>query len=183
MTEETSVYTKGKVSYCDLVISEFNLPQNYSEFPDEFIKQFGLLNQIKPSEISSIQYQDGEIKDESSYITMLKEIASKKGKGDDIIVVKTEKVPVHFVGEKSIDFEEEIKNLIQNEFKVAANNIKEGLTNHLFLSNCKKIRVEVCSQCNKQIFGYLFKKVSCDKDEYFCELCSTKVMEPMFKIY
>ena len=181
MTEEISVFTKGKVSYCDLAISDFKLPQKLSEFTEEFIKQFGLVNQIKPSEIKSIHYNGNEIQDESSYNTMLTEIASKKN--GETIFVKTEKVPQHFEGEKSIDFEEEIKKLVEKEFKVAANNIKEGLTNHLSLSNCKKIRIEMCSKCNKQIVGYLFKKVSCEKDENFCELCSTKVMEPMFKIY
>ena len=181
MTEETSINTKGKVSYCGLEISQFLLPQTLSQFLTEFIEQFGLTNQIKPSEISSIQYKEKEIKDESSYTAMLKEIISSKGK--ETIFVKTEKVPLHFKGEKAIDFEEEIKKLVEREFKVAANNIKEGLTNHLSLSNCKKVRIEQCSSCNQQIIGYLYKKVSCDKDEYYCELCSTKIEQPMFKIY
>ena len=181
MTEETSINTKGKVSYCGLEISQFLLPQKLSQFLTEFIEQFGLTNQIKPSEISSIQYKEKEIKDESSYTAMLKEIVSSKGK--ETIFVKTEKVPLHFKGEKSIDFEEEIKKLVEREFKVAANNIKEGLTNHLSLSNCKKVRIEQCSSCNQQIIGYLYKKVSCDKDENYCELCSTKIEQPMFKIY
>ena len=100
------------------------------------------------------------------------------------IEVKTKKVPVHFKGEKSTDFEEKIKKLIENEFRVDANHIREGLTNHICLSNCKKVRNEICSNCKEQIFGYLFKKISAENnDKFYCELCSTEINEPMFKIY
>ena len=61
MTEEISINTKGKVSYCGLEISNFLLPQKLSEFLTEFIEQFGLSNQIKPTEIALIQYKDREI--------------------------------------------------------------------------------------------------------------------------
>ena len=106
-----------------------------------------------------------------------------KKKEKETIFVETEKVPVYFDGEKSIEFEEEIKKLVEKEFRIAANHIKEGLTKHLTVSNCKKVRSEKCANCQQQIFGYLFKKVSSGQDENYCELCSTKVEEPMFKIY
>ena len=172
---------KANVSYCGLVISDFPLPQKLLEFQNLFLEKFGLNNQMKPSEVSSIIYNDDEIMGESAYNQMIRNISSNKKK--DTIFVKTEKVPVHFEGEKSIEFEEEIKKLVEKELKIAANHIKEGLTNHLSLSNCKKVRIEKCYNCKQQIFGYLFKKVSSGQDENYCELCSTKVEEPMFKIY
>ena len=176
---EDKINTKGKVSYCGITNSKFLLPNDLSSFKDEFIKQFGLSDQMKPEDITSIKFNDDKIDDEPSYKDMLKEISKK-----DIIYVKTEKVPIKFKGANSIDFEEEIKNVIERELKIAANNIKEGLTKHFNLSNCKKVRKEECSKCQKQIFGYLFKKVIHEKDdEYYCELCSTQVEEPMFKIY
>ena len=178
---ESENYTKANVSYCGLTITDFPLSPKLSEFQNLFIEKFGLSNQMKPSEVSSIIYNDDEIMGESAYNQMIRNISSNKKK--DTIFVKTEKVPVHFEGEKSIEVEEEIKKLVEKELKIAANHIKEGLTNHLSLSNCKKVRIEKCYNCKQQIFGYLFKKVCCDQDEYFCELCSTKVAEPMFKIY
>ena len=180
MENETSKEPKVKVSYCGIEIPDFPLPENLSSFKEQLIEQFGLINQIKPSEISSIKYKDDLINDEPSYNKMIKNI-SKKGK--DIIYITTEKVPIHIEGEKPIEFEDKIKKVVESEFKVAAHHIKEGLINHLSLSNCKKIRMEECSKCNKQIVGYLFKKVSCDKEENYCELCSTTITEPMFKIY
>ena len=174
------INTRAKVSYCGSEIPDFPLPGDLSEFKSQFISIFGLTNQISPKDISSIQYDQTEL-DDDSYKKMLE---GNFGKNKRTIFVKTSKVPMHFEGEKTIDFEEEIRKLIEKEFKVAANNIKEGLTNHLCVSNCKKVRKEECSNCNKQIFGYLFKKISPkENDEYYCELCSTQIGEPMFKIY
>ena len=174
------INTRAKVSYCGSEIPDFPLPRDLSEFKNQFISIFGLTNQISPKDISSIQCDQTEI-DDDSYNQILE---GNLGKNKKTIFVKTSKVPMHFEGEKTIDFEEEIRKLIEKEFKVAANNIKEGLTNHLCVSNCKKVRKEECTNCNKQIFGYLFKKISPkENDEYYCELCSTQINEPMFKIY
>ena len=180
---EVESIIKANVSYCGLVISDFPLPQKLLEFQNLFLEKFGLNNQMKPSEISLIKYNGDEIMGESPYIEMVRNIASNKKKEKETIFVETEKVPVYFDGEKSIEFEEEIKKLVEKEFRIAANHIKEGLTKHLTVSNCKKVRSEKCANCKQQIFGYLFKKVSNGQDENYCELCSTKVEEPMFKIY
>ena len=182
MNEENHINTIDNISYCGLKISSVNLPNNLSDFKKEFITKYGLTNQINSDDISSIKYNNQEIMDDSSYYKMLEEISKKNN--ISTIEVKTKKVPVHFKGEKSTDFEEKIKKLIENEFRVAANHIREGLTNHICLSNCKKVRNEICSNCKEQIFGYLFKKISAENnDKFYCELCSTEINEPMFKIY
>ena len=181
MSDIKSVSTIGSVSYCNAIISKFFFPKNLSDFKTQFISQFGLKNQIKVDDISSIKYEDKEISNDTEYNEVLEHISGKK---KSTVFVETSKVPVHFEGDKSIEFEEGIMKLVENEFKVAANNIKAGLTKYSCLSNCKKIRTEICFNCQQQIFGYLYKKISGnDKDEYFCELCSTQVKEPMFIIY
>ena len=180
MSEVNSISTIGSVSYCGATITKFFFPKSFEEFKNNFISQFGLKNQIKFEDISSIQFEEKEISNQSEYIELLSSISNKK---NSTVFVETKKIPGHFEGEKSIEFEEEITKLVENEFKVAANNIRAELTKFCCLSNCKKIRSEECSKCKEQIFGYLYKKISPnDVDEYFCELCSTQVQEPMFKI-
>ena len=180
MSEVNSISTIGTVSYCGTTITKFLFPKSLSEFKNTFISQFGLKNQIKPEDISSIKFEEKEIANQSEYVELLNSISNKE---KSIVFVETSKIPGHFEGEKSIEFEEEITKFVENEFKVAANNIKAELTKFCCLSNCKKIRIEECCNCKEQIFGYLYKKISGnDKDEYFCELCSTQVQEPMFKI-
>ena len=184
MEDETK--TKIKVTYNGVSISYFNLPSNLSKFKSEFISQFGLSNQLTPDDITTIKYNEELIKDDSTYKIILKKISQEKNPdiNANIINIETEKVPIHFEGDKSIEFEEEIKILVENELKVAAEHIKKGLTSNLSLSNCKKIRKEICQKCQKQIIGYLFKKISGDDDnEYFCELCAIDEQEPMFKIH
>ena len=181
MSDINQVSTIGTVSYCDAEITKFFFPKDLTEFKNQFIIQFGLKNQIKPDDISLIKYEEKEITTDTDYTLILNDISSKK---QSKVFVETKKVPTHFEGDKSIEFEEEILKLVENEFKVAANNIKAEFKKNICLSNCKKIRSEECCNCKEQIFGYLYKKISEDnKDKYFCELCSTQVKEPMFKIY
>ena len=100
-----------------------------------------------------------------------------------VIYVETKKIPVYFSGKKSIEFEDEIKNVVERELRIAANNIKKCLTTNLSLSNSKKVRTQCCEKCQEQIIGYLYKKVSpTENNAYYCELCSTTIEEPMFKI-
>ena len=99
------------------------------------------------------------------------------------VYVETEKIPIFFQGDKSIEFEDEIKKVVERELRIAANKIKKCLTTNLSLSNSKKVRTQSCETCKKQIIGYLYKKISpTENDSYYCELCSTKVDTPMFKI-
>ena len=181
MEDENKINTKAKINYNGVSISRFQLQQNFSEFKTEFISQFGLTNQLTPDDLTTIEYNKEIIKDDSTYKSILQNITKEE---NPIINVETEKIPIHFEGDKSIEFEEEIKKLVQNELRVAACHIKSGLTSHLSLSNCKKIRMEMCQKCKKQIIGYLYKTISPeDNKEYFCELCATEQEKPMFKIH
>ena len=99
------------------------------------------------------------------------------------IFIETEIIPVHFEGPKSIEYEDEIKKVVERELLIAANNIKKCLTTNISLSNSKKVRKEICSDCKKQIIGFLYKKISpTEQNDYYCELCSMKVDAPLFKI-
>ena len=181
MENENSNNIDTTVYYNGASISHFILPQNLSKFKSDFIAKFGLTNKITPEDITSIKYNEESMNTDSDYNKILNTISKAK---NSTIYVETEKVPVHFEGEKSIEFEEEIKKLVENELRVAACHIKNGLTNNLSLSNCKKIRNEKCNGCQKQIIGYLYKKISPEnKKEYFCELCAIDQTQPMFKIH
>ena len=181
MENENSNNIDTTVYYNGASISHFILPQNLSKFKSDFIAKFGLTNKITPEDITSIKYNEESMNTDSDYNKILNTISKAK---NSTIYVETEKVPVHFEGEKSIEFEEEIKKWVENELRVAACHIKNGLTNNLSLSNCKKIRNEKCNGCQKQIIGYLYKKISPEnKKEYFCELCAIDQTQPMFKIH
>ena len=176
-TEKTA-----NISYCGYILSNSRLAPSLSEFKNQFIKEFSLENQINENdEIKVFNAEKQKIDNDSNYNNMLENMANSKNK--TTVFVETEKIPVYFSGEKSIEFEDEIKNVVERELRIAANNIKKCLTTNLSLSNSKKVRVESCSKCNKQIIGYLYKEISPDeKDSYYCELCSTTVDIPLFKI-
>ena len=181
MENENSKNIETTVYYNGASISHFILPPSLSKFKLDFISKFGLTKQLTSNDITSIKYNEESMNTDSDYNGKLNNNAKAK---NSIIYVETEKVPIHFEGEKSIEFEEEIKKLVENELRVAACHIKNGLTNNLSLSNCKKIRNEKCNSCKKQIIGYLYQKISPEKEkEYFCELCAIDQTQPMFKIH
>ena len=172
----------ANISYCGYILSNIHLAPSLSEFKAQFIKEFSLENQFNENdEIKIFNAEKQNINNDSDYKAMLDNLANSKNKGT--VFVETEKIPVYFSGEKSIEFEDEIKNIVERELRIAANNIKKCLTTNLSLSNSKKVRIQSCSKCHNQIIGYLYKEISPDeKDSYYCELCSTQVNTPLFKI-
>ena len=184
-----SVRTRADLNYCNCVISKVNLPSELEDFKKLFVEKFSLGNQIKdPSEEDAISvfYIKDDVKtlvdDQEKYHNML-EIFSKKN--EKTIFIETKILPTYFSTEKTAEFEEEIKNIVQRELNIAANNIKKCLTSNVTCSNCKKVRNMFCKKCNNQIIGYLYKKVSGDEnemDEYYCELCASGKDFPMFEI-
>ena len=182
---EKQINTTSSISYLGCPKSKIQLAQTLSDFKTQFIKEFALGNQMNEDDVITVYYKQDEkrtdVKEQEDYEAMLESFA--KAKNAQTVYVETEKIPIYFEGEKSIEFEDEIKNVVERELRIAANNIKKCLTTNLSLSNSKKVRVQTCKECKKQIIGYLYKKVSpTENDSYYCELCSTKVEEPMFKI-
>ena len=185
MTSEEKIKTIANLSYCGFEIPNVHIATNLSEFKTQFIKKFSLQNQIKEDDKILISYKEDEkkinINKESDYHKMLEYfINSKKEK---IIYIETEKIPLSFDGEKSVEFEDEIKKVVQRELLIAANNIKKSLTTNLSISNSNKVRIQNCEKCKNQIIGYLYKEINPkEKDKYYCELCSTSAEKPLFKI-
>ena len=182
--EEEIIKTNANLSYCGYEISNIHLATNLSEFKTQFIKEYSLEGQIKENDPISLYYKKDsnkiDVKNELDYHKMLEYFFNSK---DNIIFIETVKIPIHFDGPKSMEFEDEIKKVVQRELCIAANNIKKCLTTNLTLSNCKKIRNDNCKMCNKQIIGYIYKKVSpTENDTYYCEDCSLKIDTPLFKI-
>ena len=188
MDSEDKIKITANIYYCNFPKSNVCLATNLSDFKTQFINEFSLQNQLTEKDEIKIYYkEDGEkdkkveVKEQSDYQDMLQNLSNSKGIKN--VYVETEKIPVFFEGDKSIEFEDEIKKVVERELRIAANKIKKCLTTNLSLSNSKKVRTQSCEGCQKQIIGYLYKKISpTENDCYYCELCSTKVDTPMFKI-
>ena len=183
MTEK-KINTTSSISYLGYIKTNIQLANTLSDFKTQFINEFSLGNQMNEEDEITLYYKQDEkkidVKEEADYEQMLELFTKSKS---PIVYVETEKIPVYFEGNKSIEFEDEIKKVVERELRIAANNIKKCLTTNLSLSNSKKVRIQTCKDCKKQIIGYLYKKVSpIENDSYYCELCSSKVEEPMFKI-
>ena len=77
---------------------------------------------MNKNDIKEIYYKDPDSKvDITDYSQILEKISIGKSK---TIYVETLKIPIHFNGEKSVEFEDEIKNFVERELRIAANNIK-----------------------------------------------------------
>ena len=190
MPPQNYIRTTAKLNYCNSVISNVNLPSELQEFKKLFVEKYSLGNQIEDSneeDAISVFYIKDDAKilvdNEEKYQKML-ETFSKIN--DKTIFIETKILPTYFQGEKATEFDEEIQKIVERELNIAANNIKKCLTTHVTCSNCKQVRNCCCSECKKQIIGYLYKKVSGNENEtniYYCELCASKVDFPLFQIY
>ena len=186
MSNEEILKTTANIIYCGYEISNVHLGKSLDEFKTQFITLFSLENLLSNQDAITITYKDEREskktinkKNKEDYIEMLKFFFETKNK--KIIYVETEKMPVHFEGEKSVEFEDEINKVVERELLIAANNIKKCLTTNISYGNSKKVRNENCKKCGKQIIGYLYKKVG-ENNENYCEFCSSKINEPLFKI-
>ena len=183
--EEKTTDSKATISYCGYQLKDFSFPSDYSDFKIQLKKTFSLEQILKEDDPIKIHYKEDkenkEVNNDSDYNAMVKYISTKK---DSVIVyMETEKIPVSFEGGNSIEFEDEIKKVVERELRIAANNIKKCLTTNISLSNSKKVRTQCCKVCNKQIIGYLYKAIDKEnEDSYYCELCSTNIETPLFKI-
>ena len=182
-----NVKTTANISYIGCLIHNVHLATDLTEFKTQFIKEFHLEKLIKEDEDEiTIYYKKGEkkndVKESEDYKTMLEHFLEAKDSKDKVVYVETKKLPVYFEGEKSIEFEDEIRKVVERELRIAANNIKKCLTTNLSLSNSKKVRIETCKKCKNQIIGYLYKKIDPNEDSYYCELCSSAIETPLFKI-
>ena len=186
MSNEEIIKTTANIIYCGYQLSNVHLGKDLDEFKTQFINLFSLENLLSNKEENNmtITYIDEKeskkaINSSEDYIEMLKFFMETKNK--KIIYVETKKIPVHFEGVKSVEFEDEINKVVERELLIAANNIKKCLTTNITYGNSKKVRDQICNKCREQIIGNLYKKVS-ENNEYYCEKCSNDINEPLFKI-
>ena len=153
--DKGSDLTTTTISYCGYQLKDFSLPSDYSDFKIQLKKTFSLEQILKEDDPIKIHYKDDkenkEVNDDSDYNAMVEYISGKKGNA--IVYVETEKIPVSFEGGNSIEFEDEIKKVVERELRIAANNIKKCLTTNISLSNSKKVRTQCCKECKKQDKG------------------------------
>ena len=183
------ISTRANLNYCNCVISNVELKNDLQEFKKSFVEKFSLEKQIKDfneKDAISVFYKKGNekilVNDEEKYRDMLENFNKINNK---TIFIETKILPTYFKGEKTTDFEDEMKKIVERELNIASNNIKKCLTLNTACSNCKKVRNSFCVNCKNQIIGYLYKKVSVEEneqEEYYCELCASEVDFPLFQI-
>ena len=180
------IKTVASISYCGYQLPNIHLSTDLDEFKKQFKKEFSLENILNENDKMDIYYLDESgkkinIEKNLDYTEMLKSFTSSNKK--KIVFIETKKIPVSFEGGKSIEFEDEITKVVERELRIAANNIKKCLTTNLTLTNSPKVRNEYCDECNKQIIGCLYKKISpTENKKCYCELCSNNIDGPLFKI-
>ena len=144
MDNQEKIKITANIYYCNFPKSNVCLATNLSDFKTQFINEFSLQNQLTEQDEMSIYYKEEdkkvEVKEQSDYQEMLQKFSNSKGIKN--VYVETEKIPVFFEGDKSIEFEDEIKKVVERELRIAANKIKKCLTTNLSLSNSKKVRTQ-----------------------------------------
>ena len=183
------ISTRINLNYCNCVISNVELKNDLREFKKSFVEKFSLEKQIidfNEKDAISVFYKKGNekilVNDEENYRDMLENFNKINNK---TIFIETKILPTYFKGEKTTDFEDEMKKIVERELNIASNNIKKCLTLNTTCSNCKKVRNSFCVNCKNQIIGYLYKKVSVEEneqEEYYCELCASEVDFLLFQI-
>ena len=149
MSNEEILKTTANIIYCGYELSNVHLGKDLDEFKTQFINLFSLESLLSNKDITTITYKDERenkkvINNDEDYIEMLKFFIETKNK--KIIYIETEKMPVYFEGEKSVEFEDEINKVVERELLIAANNIKKCLTTNISYGNSKKIRNESCKE-------------------------------------
>ena len=134
MSNEEILKTTANIIYCGYELSNVHLGKDLDEFKTQFINLFSLESLLSNKDITTITYKDERenkkvINNDEDYIEMLKFFIETKNK--KIIYIETEKMPVYFEGEKSVEFEDEINKVVERELLIAANNIKKCLTTNI----------------------------------------------------
>lgn len=198
-TQQSGITNKERVKadliYCGYVLHDIHLSSSLDEFKTQFIKEYGLKGQFTEKDEINIYYkkikeeeneQDREgtkidILKETDYQLMLKVFFEDKKKKK--IFIETKKLPIFLQGEEPLEFEDEIKNVVERELKIAGNNIMKCLTTNITYGSCKQIRNNICSKCNNQIIGCVYKKVDPNEEKFYCELCTSGLDFPIFKLF
>ena len=147
--KEKATDLTATISYCGYQLKDFSIQSDYSDFKIQLKKTFSLEQILQEEDPIKIHYKDDkenkEVNNDSDYKAMVEYISTKKG--NVIVYMETEKIPVSFEGGNSIEFEDEIKKVVERELRIAANNIKKCLTTNISLSNSKKVINQCCKDC------------------------------------
>ena len=95
---------------------------------------------------------------------------------------KDKDINIYIENNNSDNFEENIKILVENEIKAAADRIINGLK---YKGKNEEIKIKEikCNICQQYIEGDMFKSFVENEEQYFCEKCSLGIEEPMFIIH
>ena len=185
---------KINVFFMNNKVNDFKLPSSLNELRKK-VKQTFLIENKSNEEISIIYFFKSnnkkdkikekiiEVKADGDYITMLNRIKSDEIK-EDTIYIETDKIPNETSRIYSINFEEEMHNLIECELRTAGEKIKKYLVaNKNCFTEAKNEENKVCSGCGKDIEGNVYRSVININEKYFCEKCSFIHKDPKFIIH
>ena len=182
--------TKFTLFYCNNLIKEYALPDNFSTFKSDIKELFNIDSRLN-EEINII------------YILLEKE---QKNKNEEKIKVKTEedyqnlkKINLNEIKDQTIlieignnnieeripkTFEDEIRDVVERELRNAGERIRQCLS-----SNDKKnypsskVQDKICDGCNEIIVGDIYKNALNIEKKFYCEKCALNINDPMFVIH
>ena len=166
------------IYYINSKLNDYSFPETLSDFQ----KDIQILFNISPNIISDINYilkenntkiKDLNFKTEESYKKEISEIKSLN---------KDKDIDIYIENNYSEIFEENIKILVENEIKSAADRIINGLK-YKGKKDEIKIKEKQCNLCQQYIEGDMYKSFVNNEEQYFCEKCSLGIEEPMFIIH
>ena len=190
MKEENNIKKKNSINifYLRSKLNDYHLPESFQDFKNDIESIFNL-SQSSIDKIKYIYYTNEKIE---KVLDMKTEEGYKNQKSKILKMIRDEDLNIYIKFDSiDIDYEENIKCLVENEIKDAAERIINGLK---LKENTKinlKIRDKKCDNCKKRIIGVMYKNVIDDEinkdknesEKYYCEICSLDIQEPLFIIH
>ena len=177
MKEEKIIEEKKytiNIFYLDSKLIDYKFPYALKDFKKDIISIFNFSSNITEQLIYKLKEKILDFKSEESY---KKEISNLKSINENM------NINIYIENKNNnIDnnFEENIKLIVENEMKNAADRIINKFKYQGKKLSEIKIRDKRCQLCNQIIEGNLYKTIFDDNELFYCENCSIDVKEPLF---
>ena len=166
------------IYYINSKINDYIFPKTLLDFQKDIQTIFNISSNI----ISDINYIHKEKNEKIKDLNFGTEESYKKEISEINIMNKDKDINIYIENNNSDNFEENIKKLVENEIKAAADRIINGLK---YKGKNEEIKIKEikCNICQQYIEGDMFKSFVENEEQYFCEKCSLGIEEPMFIIH
>ena len=181
MKEENIIEKKFTINihYLSSKLNNYTFPYYLKDFKTELISIFN----FSSNDIEQLNYTLQENINNKTILDFKTDEAYKK----EISKIKTmnenEDINIYIENNKIEDdnFEENIKALVENEIKGAADRIINKLKYQGYNKKQEiKIREKRCQLCNEFIEGNMYKTLLDDNEQFYCENCSIDIKDPLF---